>query len=151
MWGAYEPPAVGVELRCVFILQGKLKNALRFGCGWIIHGNGGRGAVKAFIFTVLPLAVRLSGAFRVMGWIGVRRHVIIVSRILIPHGRWARANGARQLHFPCRFTFRPRNYCNVVDPYPLFCILVFLSCWSTCTQSIPKPSWLSAGDMRGTT
>lgn len=62
MRSLWTPLAVSEELRCVFMLQGKLENARRLGRGWIIHGDRGRGAVKAFIFTFLPLAVLLPGA-----------------------------------------------------------------------------------------
>lgn len=47
MKSLWTPLAVSVMLCCVFMLQGKLKNALRLGCGWIIHGE----RVKALIFS----------------------------------------------------------------------------------------------------
>lgn len=57
------PLAVCVELHCALCFRES-----RLGRGWIIHGERGRGAVKAFIFTFLPLAVLLRGAVKVMGW-----------------------------------------------------------------------------------
>lgn len=109
------PLAVGMELRSIFMLQAKLKNAFRLKTVWIIHGDrGGGGAVKTFIFSFLPLAVLCT---KLIGCTGVRRGAWLCFRntnTLWRVGEWM--NAKLRLHNADRklSTLRYVTFCLVI-------------------------------------
>lgn len=110
------------SLRCVFMLQGKLKML----SGWLGLNYSWRWSEwSCKNLHLLPPAVSLCG---VMEWVGVRR--MYPCRVSIRTRRPRLGRGANELDpSPCRFSSRPHILgCQIMCKHK-FCILVHPSCW----------------------